>query len=90
MFAQLEELVGHDASHDNFIAIKYDIMKIQEQYADKIDGNIVNEWMFQSLIKAYSSSSLFSVLGSRFAKGQYNSASLYLKTLLLNLRAFGQ
>ena len=75
MLAELEELVQNSNSeHANFVTVKQDILKLQRDNAEKIKpaGSITNEWMLQSLIKAYSSSSLKDAIGSKFARGQFS------------------
>ena len=90
MFEELEELVSiASGDTNNFTSVKHEINKIQEDHAEEINGNVCNEWMFKSLIKAYTSTSLYPAIGSKFGKGQYGSARNYLKMLMANLRLFG-
>ena len=47
MLDQLEELVQNSNSeHANYCTVKQDILKLQRDNQDKINGNICNEWMF--------------------------------------------
>jgi hypothetical protein len=50
MFNELEELVENlgqgDDLHNNFCAVKHDILKVQKDHEDEIKGSICNEWLF--------------------------------------------
>jgi len=91
LFEELEELVlNAGTDYANFCAEKTAIKNQQNDHKDEINDNVVNKWMFISLLKAYTSSGLYTAIGSKFGKGQYGSAKCYLKILMRNLRYFGQ
>jgi len=79
LFEELNTLVLDAGSdYDNFCAEKLSIIKLQNDHKDEIKDNVVNKWMFISLIKAYTSSSLYTAIGAKFGKGQYSTARCYL------------
>ena len=70
MFDELRKLVKEE-NKESFESTITEILNSQKENQEVINGNIVNEWMYKSLVNACIFGNFFKIVGNNFAKGMH-------------------